>query len=144
MIVKAIKKQRCRCVAALVCLLMASNSVHGAVLCFGTDGHVQIEPTFHERCNDSAHSQHTEQKQVSNRVNHVENEHCQPCVDVPISIGLIELTRTSKQLSPAFSAPSINAIASAGTFNLSAYDPAPISSNAPPYFVSLCTVVLLV
>lgn len=144
MIAKVARKQRYKCVAVLVCLLIAGNSVHGTVLCFGTDGHVEIEPTFHERCNDPAHSKHTEQKQPSYQVNHVENEHCRPCLDFPISTGLVKIARTPKQLNRAFSAPATTVIAPADQFNLSAYNSASISFGAAPYFVPLGTVVLLI
>jgi hypothetical protein len=123
---------------------MVGNSLHGAVLCFGADGHVEIEPTFHERCNDPAHSQHTGQEQPSYQVNHVENEHCRPCLDISISNGLVKITRTPKQLNPAFSAPATNIIAPADQLNLSIYSSASISFGAAPYFVPLGTVVLLI
>ena len=144
MIAKAVQKQRYKCVAVLVCLLMVGNSLHGAVLCFGTDGHVEIEPTFHERCNDSAHSQHTGQEQPSYQVDHIENEHCGPCLDISISTGLVKIARTPKQLNPAFSAPATTIIAPADQFNLSLYSSASISFGAAPYFVPLGTVVLLI
>jgi hypothetical protein len=144
MIAKVVQKQRYKCVAVLVCLLMVGNSLHGAVLCFGTDGHVEIEPTFHERCNDPAHSQHTGQEQPSYQVNHVKNEHCRPCLDISISNGLVKTTRTPKQLNPAFSAPATNIIAPADQLNLSIYSSASISFGAAPYFVPLGTVVLLI
>lgn len=144
MTAKVTKKQRYKCVAVLVCLLIAGNSVHGAVLCLGTDGHVEIESPFHERCNDADHSQHTEQRQISNQVDHVENEHCKPCVDVPISIGLEKTTRTPEQLNSASSAPATNVISPTDPFNLSAYHSASVTFGAAGYFVPLCTVILLI
>ena len=137
---KAIRKQRFKCLAALVCLLMAGNSVHGAVLCFGTDGHVEIEPTFHERCSAPAHSLHTEQQPLSYQVNHEESEHCRPCVDIPISATSVKITRTLKQLNSAFSIPATTVIASAEPSNHSAS----ITFDAARHFVPLRTVILLI
>ena len=43
-----------KCFVVLICLLIVGNSAHGAVLCFGSDGHIEIESTFHERCTAQA------------------------------------------------------------------------------------------
>jgi len=124
---------------------MVGNSLHGAVLCFGTDGHVEIEPTFHERCNDSAHSQHTGQEQPSYQVDHIENEHCGPCLDISISTGLVKIARTPKQLNPSFSALGYHiSLRLPINFISLFYSSASISFGAAPYFVPLGSVVLLI
>jgi len=133
-----------KCFVVLICLLMFGNLAHGAVLCFGSDGHIEIESAFHERCDDSAHSQPTDQNQLSYQVDHVEDRHCEPCVDIPISISLAKITRVSKQLNSTFPVPPTNVIVLANKFKLSAYNSASNTFDAAPYFTPLCTVILLI
>ncbi len=130
--------------AVLICLLIVGNSAHRVVLCFGSDGHIEIESAFHERCDDPAHSQPKDQKQLSYRSDHVKDKHCEPCVDIPISIGLAKITRVSKQLNSTFGAPAANVIVLSNKFNLSAYNSASIAFDAASYFTPLCTVILLI
>ncbi len=127
-----------------MCLLMGGNSAHGAVLCLGVDGHIEVESAFHERCDDPAHSQPTDQKQLSYQVDHVEDRHCEPCVDIPISIGLAKISRVSKQLNSALPTPVTNAIVPANKFNLSAYNSASSAFDAASYFRPLRTVILII
>ncbi len=133
-----------KCFVVLICLIMFGNLAHGVVLCFGSDGHIEFESAFHERCDDSAHSQPTDQNQLSYQVDHVEDRHCEPCVDIPIYIGLAKIARVSKQLNSTFPAPVTNVIVLANKFNLSAYNSASNSFDAAPYFTPLCTVILLI
>ena len=133
-----------KCFVVLICLLLAGNSAHVVVLCFGANGHIEIESAFHERCDDSAHSQPTDQNQLSYQVDHVEDRHCKPCVDIPISISLAKITHVSKQLNSTFPAPATNVIVLANKFNLSAYNSASNTFDAAPYFTPLRTVILLI
>ena len=128
--------------AVLICLLMFGNLAHGAVLCFGSDGHIEIESAFHERCDDPAHSQAAGQNQLSYQSDHIKDKHCEPCVD--ISIGLAKITRVPKQLNSTFPAPATNVIVLAKEFNLSAYNSASGAIDAASYFTPLCTVILLI
>ena len=143
MTVKIARKQIYKkCFVVLICLLTVGSSARGVVLCFGVDGHIEIESAFHERCDDSAHSQPTEKKQISYQVDHVEDRHCEPCVDIPIFISLAKISRASKQLNSAF--PATNVIVLANKFNLSAYNSASSAFDAAPYFTPLRTVILLI
>ena len=139
---RAMKQIYKECVVVLICLLMFGYLAHGAVLCFGSDGRIEIESAFHKRCDDSAHSQPTEKKQLSYQVGHVEDRHCEPCVDIPISISLAKISRVSKQLHSTF--PATNVIVLANKFNLSAYNLASSAVDAASYFTSLRTVILLI
>ena len=130
--------------AVLICLLMFGNLAHGAVLCFGSDGHIEIESAFHERCDGCAHSQPTEKNQLSCQLDYGKDRHCEPCVDIPISIGLAKITRVPKQLNSTFPAPATNVIVLAKEFNLSAYNSASGAIDAASYFTPLCTVILLI
>ncbi len=133
-----------KCFVVLICLLIVGNSAHGVVLCFGVDGHIEIESAFHERCDDHAHSQPTEPKQLSYQSDHVKGKHCEPCVDVPISIGLAKITHPSKQLNLTFPAPVANVIVAGDKFNFSAYNSASSTFDVTSYFTPLCTVILLI
>jgi hypothetical protein len=123
---------------------MFGNLAHGAVLCFGVDGHIEIESAFHERCDDPAHSQPTDQNQLSYQSDHVKDKHCEPCVDIPISIGLAKIARLPKQLNFTFPAPATNVIVLANKFDLSAYNSDSSAFDAASYFTPLCTVILLI
>ena len=143
MVVKRVRKQIYKkCFVVLICLLIVGNSAYAAVLCFGEDGHIEIESAFHKRCDDPVHSQPTDQKQLSYQVDHVEDRHCEPCVDIPIFISLAKISRASKQLNSAF--PATNVIVLANKFNLSAYNSASSAFDAAPYFTPLRTVILLI
>ncbi len=145
MTVKRARKQIYKkCFVVLICILMFDNLARGAVLCFGSDGQIEIESAFHERCGDPAHSQPTDQKQLSYQVDHVEDKNCEPCVDIPISIFLAKISRMSKRLNSTFPAPATNVIVLANKFNLSAYNSASSAFDAASYFTPLCTVILLI
>ncbi len=141
---KARKQIYKKCFVVLICLLMFGNLVHGAVLCFGSDGQIGIKSAFHERCDDHALSQPTDQKQLSYQFDHVKDENCEPCVDVPIYIGLAKIFRVPKQLNSTFPAPATNVIVLANKFNLSAYNSASSAFDAASYFTPLRTVILLI
>ena len=148
MTVKRARKQIYKkCFVVLICLLIGGNSAHGVVLCLGADGHIEIEPAFHERCDNPAHSQPTDQEQLSYQSEHVKGKHCEPCVDIPISIGSAKITRVShvsKHLNSTFPATATSVIVLADKFNLSAYNSASSSFDAASYFTPLCTVILLI
>ncbi len=133
-----------KCFVVLICLLMFGNLAYGAVLCFGSDGHIKVESAFHERCDDPAHSQPTDQNQLSYQPGHVKDKHCEPCVDILISIGLAKITRVSKQLNSTFPAPATKVIVLANKFNLSAYNSASSAFDAASYFTPLRTVIILI
>jgi len=144
MVTKITRNHTYKCFVVLICLLIVGNSTNGVVLCFGVDGHIKIESAFHERCNDHGHSQPTDQEQLSYQLDHGNDKHCEPCIDVPVSIGLAKITRVSKQLNPTFPAPAANVIILANKFNHSAYNSASNSLDATSYFAPLRAVVLLI
>jgi hypothetical protein len=145
MTLKIARKQiRKKCFVVLICLLMFGNLGHGAVLCFGSDGQIEIESAFHERCDDSAHLQPADQKQRSYQSDHTIDENCEPCVDIPIYIGLAKIPRVFKQLNSTFPAPVKNVIVPANKFNLSAYNSASSAFDVTSYFTPLRSVILLI
>ncbi|MHC4456936.1 MAG: hypothetical protein ACYS0I_07555 [Planctomycetota bacterium] len=146
MTVKIAKKQICKkCVIVLICLLICGNSAQGSVLCFGADGHTEIELAFQQRCNEPrVYSQPANQNELCHQVDHEQDKHCEPCVDVPLSFGLAKIAFAPKQLNPTFQLPVINIIAAGDCFNFSAYNSASNTFAATSYFTPLRTVILLV
>ncbi len=145
MVVKRVKKQTYKqCVVVLICLLIVGNLAQGVVLCFGSDGHVEFESAFHERCDGHAHSQSTDQKQLSYQSDHGENSHCEPCIDVPITIGLAKITNVFEQLNSTLHVPAVKTIVLDGRFNNSAYSSGSNVLDAVSYFSPLRTVILLI
>ncbi len=133
-----------KCFVVLICFFIAGNSTYVAVLCFGSDGQIEIESVFHERCDDPACSQHRDQKQLSYQSDPIKDKNCEPCVDLPVSISLAKISRVSKQLNSTFSAPATNAVVLVNKSNLSAYNSASNTFDATSYFTSLRTVILIV
>ena len=145
MIINRVGKQIYKkCLIVLICLLVVANSTHGVVLCFGMDGHIEIEPAYHDRCNDLAHSQPANQTHFNYQSDHAKDKHCNPCVDIPISIGLAKITRVAKQSNPTFKAQAANIIPLSEKFELSAYNSTSTAFETPSYFAPLRVVILQV
>jgi len=132
-------------VAVLVCLSLIGNSVYGTVLCFGADGHIEFESVFHEQCKDHVHSPSTDHDHHSSEPGHEHDKHCHSgqCVDVPISFGLAEISKTPRQLNPAFAALAVGVTAVVEQSDCSEYVPASNAFVASSYFSPLRTVILL-
>jgi len=145
MIVKLAKKQMYKkCIAVFICLLIAGNLAHGTVLCFGSDGHTEIESAFHEHCDHPVHSYASDQNQLSYEAEHEKGKHCEPCVDIPISIGLAKISHTSTKLNLTFPAPVTNMIVLTDKFYFPEYNSVSNIFAATSYFTPLRTVILLV
>jgi hypothetical protein len=86
--------------AVLICLSLIGNSAYGTVLCFGSDGHIEFEPAFHEQCTDHVHSQSANQSHHSFEHEHEHDRHCHSgqCVDVSICLDLAKISQTREQL----------------------------------------------
>ena len=144
MIVKLAKKQPYRkCIVVIVCLFVAGNLLHGTVLCLGADGRIELESAFHQRCNDSVHSDASNEYQPAHESDQDKGEHCEPCVDIPISIGVAKISSTPKQLNPAFLVPAAIVVEATDTLSLFAYNSASNTFADTPYFSPLRTVILL-
>jgi hypothetical protein len=96
------RKQRSwNALAILVtCLFVAIHASQGMVLCFGTHGHVAIEPAGHRHCDDAVHYHgHGADAEASHEkaTGYVAQEHCDPCVDIPLSLGPLD-ERTGSSL----------------------------------------------
>jgi hypothetical protein len=145
MIVKLAKKQVYRkCIVLLICLVVVGNLAQGTVLCFGADGHIELEPAFHEHCDHPVHSRASDQNQPSYETGHEKGEHCKPCVDVPISFGLAKISPVTKQLNPTYLVPATNVIVLTDNLDFSAYNLISNTFVDTSYFTPLRTVILLV
>jgi hypothetical protein len=127
----------------LICLLIIGNLAQGTVLCFGADGHVELEPAFHKRCGHPVHYRASDQNQHFSEAGHEKVKHCQPCVDIPISIGLAKISHISKQLNPTSPFPAANVIADTDKTNCSAFHLISNTFIDTSYFTPLRTVILL-
>jgi hypothetical protein len=137
------KKLCKKCMVVLICLLIIGNLAQGTVLCFGTDGHVELEPAFHNHCDHPVHTDTSDQNQHSHEDGHEKGKHCEPCVDIPISIGLTKTSYTPKQSNPISPVPAANVITDTDKINCSAFDLISNTSDDTSYFTPLRTVILL-
>lgn len=131
-------------VVVFICLLIIGNLAQGTVLCFGADGHIELEYAFHKCCDHQVHSSATGQNQLSREAGHEKDKHCEPCVDIPISIGLAKIFHTPKRLNPTFPVPATNVIVLIDNLIFSAYNSISNTLETTSYFTPLRTVILLV
>ena len=69
----------------LFCLLVAPGAAMSAVVCIGSDGHVQLEAARHGRCHSLTVPPSAWQAQTGGTL--AEADHCGACVDLPVLIG---------------------------------------------------------
>jgi hypothetical protein len=144
MMVKLARKQVFKKSAVvLICLMVVGNLAPGIVLCFGADGHIEIESAFHKRCDDSVHTHSSDHNRLSDQAGHEEGKHCEPCIDVPLSIGFAKISRVSKQLNPTFPVSATNVTVVTDKLDFVAYNSVPNFFISTSYFSPLRTVVLL-
>jgi hypothetical protein len=127
----------------LICLLIIGNLAQGTVLCFGADGHVEFEPAFHKHCDHPVHYRASDQNQHFYEAGHEKGKHCQPCVDIPISIDLAKISPVTKQLNPTYLVPATNVIVLTDNLDFSAYNSVSNTFVDTSYFTPLRTVILL-
>ena len=87
MIVKRVRKQIYKeCIIVLICFLMFGSLAHGAVLCFGSEGHVSIELQLTDCCDEYLGIPVAAFANSGINANDSENMNsCGKCVDVPLS-----------------------------------------------------------
>ena len=124
----------------LICLLIAGNLAHGPVLCFGEDGHVELESASHRQCQGSDHFQSSGDGYAHYDCDQEKGKHCAPCSDIPVFVAMTKI----KKPNSTFTTPSAKAIVTADNFDYSAKNSISNSSNIPSYFTALRTVILLV
>jgi hypothetical protein len=132
-----------KCVIVLLCFSIAANLTHWKVLCFGANGHIELESTFHGHCFDDVPSSASDKRGFSYQTGHELCQHCGPCIDVPISIGMIKISRMPEQLNQQFLLQT-HILIDTDKLNSSVYDLASNSFTDTSYFDPLHTVILVV
>lgn len=138
------KKSYRQYVVLLICLSIVGNLCHWKVLCFGADGHIEVESAFHERCDDQAPYDASEQKELFSGEVHEICEHCGPCLDIPISNDLVQISKTAQKLNIKFLIPTTYMLIDTDKLNSSQFNLASNTFADTYYFDPLCTVILLV
>ncbi|MHC4116025.1 MAG: hypothetical protein ACYSWO_00815 [Planctomycetota bacterium] len=133
-------------VAMLVCLCLIGNAVHGTVLCFGADGHVEFESVFHEQCTDHVHSLPSDHHHHPSEEDHEHSKHCHAgqCVDVPVSMSMAKISQTKEKPTRASAAPSTDTIATVQQVDSCEHVPTLHAFLASCFFAPLRTVILVV
>lgn len=138
---------RRRCVALFVCLFTAASSVHGTVLCFGADGHIEFESVFHEQCADHDHSWSLYHWHDFSDAEHEGNRHCHygRCVDVSVDVALARISRIqmTEQLDRTVDAVCADLIVAVGQVGYSVHFSASNTLFDTSYFDPLRTIILL-
>jgi len=70
----------------LVAALVVINASQGIVLCVDSDGRMSIRPAGHHYCMSEAHTHESADLNVyEDAHSHADHEHCEACVDIPVS-----------------------------------------------------------
>lgn len=74
----------------LVAALTALNASQGIVLCVDSEGHMSIRPAGHHYCLTESHEhehghEHAESYVYQSAAPETDHEHCETCVDIPVS-----------------------------------------------------------
>ena len=133
-----------KCVIVILCISIAANLAHWKVLCFGADGHVELENAFHKRCDDPDHSSAPVQNVFSSKAGHELCNHCGPCIDVPIPNDLVQISNTTQKLNQKFLVQTTYMLIDTDKLNSSVYNLASNTFTDTSYFTPLRTVILLV
>ncbi|MCP4262104.1 MAG: hypothetical protein GY774_32080 [Planctomycetes bacterium] len=131
-------------IIVFLCLLVVGNLAHGKVLCFGVDGHIELESAFHDDCSEPGHSSVSGQVVLSSKADSEICEHCGPCIDVPISKDLVKISNTPQKLNPIFLIQTTNLHTDIDKLNSSVYTFTKDTIFDTSYFDPLQTVILLV
>ena len=133
-----------KCIIVFLSLLIVGNLAHWKVLCFGADGHIELESAFHKCCEDPDHSSAPDQNEYSYKAGHENCTHCGACIDMPISNDLIQISNTPQTIITKFTVPSTYMLIDTDKLNYSEYNIASNSFTDTSYFRPLDTVVLLI
>ena len=145
MMLKLAKKQTYkRYIIVFLCFLIVGNLAHWKVLCFGADGHVELESAFHECCDEPDYSSAPNQNGLHYKAVHENCKHCGPCIDMPISNDLVQISTTSQKIISKFPVTITNMLIDTDKLNSSVYHLASNNFTDTSYFTPLRTVVLLV
>jgi len=139
---KSIRRQH---IALILCLFVAVSSVHGTVLCFGADGHVEYESAFHQQCIDQDHAWLSHGSH-SSEADHDEDKHSHhgSCVDIPFDLGLVQFFKLTEQLDRPVATFDPDAAIAVWPSDFTEHNPASANFLTGSYFSPLSTIVILV
>jgi disulfide oxidoreductase YuzD len=142
---KLSKKQKFeKYVIIFFCLLIVGNLANWKVLCFGADGHIELESAFHERCDDPKHNTASDLKILSSQTNQEICKHCGTCVDIPISNELVQIYKSAQKSNPKFPVQTAYMFIEPEKLNSYVYNLDSKTVGDTPYFTPLHTVILLI
>ena len=145
MMLKLAKNKKYRkYVFLFICLSLVGNLTHWKVLCFGADGHIEIESAFHERCNDPEHAFSSDKNVISAKEGHEVCDHCEPCVDIPIFKDLVQNSNSPQKLNQNILVSATNILNNIDNLSNSANKITSDILNTNSYFTPLRTVILLI
>ena len=141
------KRKYKKLIILLLCVLMLSNIAHMKVLCFGVDGHIELESAFNSCCED--HDEHgsfyaAAQGIFSFQAEGEESKRCGLCIDIPITIDIITLSNTDQKWDPIVQISGTNLHIDTEKLNSSVYEKTLYNFNTISYYEPLRTVIMLV
>lgn len=90
-----------RCISAILCLLVTSSSREAMILCIGRNGHVAIEASDSSCCGRLPWvASHTSALTFGETGPSARDDECGPCLDIPISSGLVEAIEVPNDTQP--------------------------------------------
>jgi hypothetical protein len=142
---KLLKKETYkRGIIVFLSLLIVANLAHWKVLCFGADGHIELESAFQKCCEDPDCSSVPDQSGPSYTEGHKTCKHCGPCIDIPIFDDLGQISNASQKLITKFSVSTTYILIDTEKLNSSLSNlPSNIFTDTS-FFTPLRMVVLLV
>jgi len=142
---KLAKKQTYkRCIIVFLCLLIIANLAHWKVLCFGADGHIELESAFQKCCEDADCSSAPDQNGPSYKAGHEMCRHCGPCIDIPIFNNLGQISNVPQKVIIKILVATPYIHIDTDKLNSSVNNSASNTYTYTSYFDPLQTVVLLV
>lgn len=130
--------------AVLLCLFLIGNVARGTVLCFGADGHIEFESAFHKHCDDHDHENSSDHGHQSFETAHERGGRCGPCIDVPLAVDIVKISRESNSFD--FAPATAETIAASEYFNpyVLWLNPSTLASFQTICRAPLRTVILLI
>ena len=150
MIVKLVSKRAYKkCVIMLICLLMFGSLACGAVLCFGSDGHVSIEFKLTDCCGESGVLPVQTSSDSCTNVEYSEGMYSGgDCIDVPLSGNCVTKRFTSfatKKSSPLKILPkTIFSMSTNDIVSTNKERVAKFGNYVSDTLTSICTTVLII
>ena len=131
-------------IIVFLCLLMVGNLIHWNVLCISADGHVELESAFNECCNAPDNCLTLDYNSFSSTKSDEICLHCGPCIDIPISNDLVQISKTPQKLNLKSLVTTAYVFVDTNEINSSEYHLASNTLTDTPFHTPLYTVILQV